>query len=95
MNKEVLDLLLLLKEVIEYGINKKDGEVDTITVWIPFYVIEDFNKCFPVSIFDEGGVTGVHLQENEIALDIKDMIESSFEEEETNYIIKKLEEWSE
>lgn len=94
MNKKVLDLLLLLKEEIAYEINRKDGEVDTITVWVPFYMIDDFNECFPVSIFDEGGVSNVYLQENEIALDIKDMIESSFDEEETNYIIKKLEEWS-
>lgn len=94
MSEKVLDLLLLLKEDIPYEINRKDGKVDTITVWIPFYIIEDFNECFPASIFDEGGVTGVHLKENEIALDIKDMLESSFDEEETDYIIKKLEEWS-
>lgn len=94
MSEKVLDLLLLLKEDIPYEINRKDGEVDTIIVWIPFYIIEDFNKCFPASIFDEGGVIDVHLQENDIALDIKDMLESSFDEEETDYIIKKLEEWS-
>ena len=94
MNKKVLDLLLLLKEDIPHEINRKDGEVDTINVWIPFYMIEDFNKCFPVSLFDEGGVSNVYLQENEIALDIEDMLESSFDEEETNYIIKKIEEWS-
>lgn len=91
MNEKVLDLLLFLKE-LEFHVYFLNSELDKIIVFIPFYQLDEFTEYFPETTFDDGGID-VNLQRECIALDIKDMLEMSFEDEEVAYIVKKLKDW--
>lgn len=89
ISEEILEILEFIKE-IEYRIDENENNIKII-VWIPFYSIDEFVKLFSPSMFDEGGIK-VNLQENCIALDIKYMLDCSFNDNEVEYFIKKLKE---
>lgn len=80
-----VNLLLFMKD------KEISFEKEEIITWIDFYDINEFCKLFTASLFDEGGLD-VKLQENCIALDLKQIIDYYFAGEQNEYIIEKLKE---
>lgn len=85
LDETAVDLLLFMKDK-EINFN---GE--KIIAWISFYDISEFCKLFTADLFDEGGLD-VKLQEEYIALDLKEVIDYRFVGEENEYIVRKLRE---
>lgn len=87
-------------EISEMAVNlllfMKDKEIsfngDEIITWINFYDIDEFVKIFDSSIFVDDGGIDVKLQQNCVALNLKELIGYHFIGNEEEYIIKKLQE---
>ena len=88
MSDAVFNLLLFLKD--------KEVSVDdsNIITWINFYDLEEFQSLFNnSSIFVDDGGYECNLQDSCIAIDIKNLLEYEFDNEEFEYIRNKLREW--
>lgn len=90
------DKIELTDKAVNLLLFMKDREIrfeeDEIVVWISFCDIKEFCELFNSSMFiDEGGID-VKLQQECIALDLKEIIEYHFSYEESEYITKKLKE---
>lgn len=90
MTKEqILDLILFLKDK-EYTINTNRKE---IIVWLDFSDIQEFTEIFGYNDFCEGEKEVTLLYES-IAFDLYDFLYGE-DEEDINYIIKKLKQFKE
>ena len=76
----------------------KDKEIrlegEEIVTWIRFCDIDEFCEIFTSSLFDDGGID-VKLQQDCIALDLKEIIDYYYIGEENEYIVEKLRKISE
>lgn len=86
ISEKAVNLLLFMKD------KEINFSGDEIIIWINFYDIGELVKIFDSSIFVDDGGIDVKLQQECIALDLKEIIEYHFSYEESEYITKKLKE---